>query len=393
MSMPGQRRFRNVLLTGLPGVGKSTFGKAYAQMSRTEFVELDRYVERLAGQSISEIFAQDGEAVFRELEAKCLERLLKRQRCTIALGGGTLTHPESLQLAQALGCIVLLTAPIPLIVRRLWPEISSRPLLSDCKSEAELATRLETIWCQREASYLLADLTLETAYSSVDTLKIELAWLEAKLLSGPTAKKVGVDSASSANANDGESSFVLRRPIPLADADYRSPREPRGGREMGDKMERILKAQRQKDRSEKRDKRDKKSLGQRPPENQQSQSSAVGPQPRAEGPQPRAEGPQPRAEGQQPRAEGPQPRAEGQQPRAEGPQPRAEGPQPKQAVPKTGHAHPQGRGEGQNQRRQAPRQHQKSGQPSTEGPVPRSQSNSNGSALGRPVPRARDEEG
>jgi shikimate kinase len=361
MSVPGSRRFRNILVVGLPGVGKSTFARAYAQMSRTEFVELDRYVERLAGKSIAEIFAQDGEAAFREFESQCLERLMKRQRCTIALGGGTLTHLPSLKMAQELGCLVLLTAPVEVISRRLWPQKDERPLLAGCQTPEELTETLKSLWQQREESYLKADLILDASHSSVDTLKIELDWLEQNLLAAPGAL-TSLDTSS-----------FLKRSVPLADADYRSPREQRSGREITDKMERFLKVQRQKERGEKRDKRDRKNQQprrselqnpQQPPSQQKRRAEeppltpngqrdqarpqrgnerssrenrgAPGesrPMPRVPSPSPREVGPAPREAAPSPREAGPTPREVGPTPREVGPTPREGGPTPREGGP------------------------------------------------------------
>jgi len=351
MSVPGTRRFRNVLVAGLPGVGKSTFARAYAQMSRTDLVELDRYVERLAGKSIGDIFAQDGEAAFRELEAQCLERLMKRQRCTIALGGGTLTHLPSLKMAQELGCLVLLTAPLEVVAQRVWPQKDSRPLLAACQSPEELTEKLKTLWQSREESYRKSDLTLDTTHSSVDTLKIELEWLEQNLLAAP-GTIVNLDTGS-----------FLSRKLPLADADYRSPREQRSGREVTDKMERYLKAQRQKERGDKRDKRDRKNPlarrtdAQNPqqPQNQQKRRSDesaalqagvrdTAARPQREGDRPQRDNrggardgrPVPRADRPQaPRGEGaPSPSAERTStPREAGPTPRDSRPTPREANP------------------------------------------------------------
>jgi shikimate kinase len=359
-------------------------------MSRTECVDLDRYVEKLAGKPIREIFAQQGELAFRELEAACLERLLRRQRCTIALGGGTLSHPRSLQLAQELGCIVLLTAPVEVIAQRLFAERESRPLLADCQSESELKERLSQLWKERESSYAEADLILETTHSSVDTLKIELSWLEHQLLKEQIAW----------TSEAGE--VPLHRVLPLADPDYRSPREQRSGRDISDKMERLLKAQRQKDRGEKRSKRDKKDQpagrsdhGARAvtrPQGTAADASSDGaevkgpsqktqrqgsPAPRGQAPRPgkagnRTEGPTPRTEGPTPRTEGPTPRTEGPTPRTEGPTPRTEGPTP--------------RTEGPTPRTEGPTPLTEGPTPRTEGPTPRAAS----SASTSPAPVARD---
>ncbi len=385
MSVPGSRRFRNVLVAGLPGVGKSTFARAYAQMSRTEFVELDRYVERLAGKSIPEIFAQDGEAAFRELEAQCLDRLMKRQRCTIALGGGTLTHLPSLKMAQELGCIVLLTAPVDVIARRLWPMKEARPLLASCQTIEELTNTLKDLWQQREESYLLADLSLDTSHSSVDTLKIELSWLEQNLLSAPDTLAI-MDT----------SSFV-KRDVPLADADYRSPREQRSGREITDRMERFLKAQRQKERGDKRDKRDRKNQQghrgdaqgpqqtqnqqKRRPEdaavNQAGQREAVRPPRERERPQRDSRGvtgearPTPREGGSTPRNQNATARERGSSPREGGPTPREGSPTPREGSPTPREGAPTPREGGPTPREGGPTPREGGPTPREGGPTPR----------------------
>ena len=346
-------RFRNILIAGLPGAGKSTFARAYAQLSRTEFVELDKYVERLAGKSIAEIFDKDGEAAFRELEAHCLERLLKRQRCTVALGGGTLTHPRSLQLARELGCIVLLNASPRDIAARLWEQRQSRPLLKDCESPEALEQRLEELWDGRKESYCSADLVLDTSHSSVDNLKIELAWLESQILSALVSSEL--DPAAS-----------LLRSIPLADPHYRSPREQRGGGEIVDKMERFLKSQKQKDRGDRNDRRDRK--GHRSARSDSDESvraeskprALAGSRPRADGPEPRADGPKPRADGTKPRADGPKPRADGPKPRADGHKPRADGPKPRADGPMPRVDGPMPRADGPKPRADGPEPHSKS---------------------------------
>jgi shikimate kinase len=345
-------------MTGLPGVGKSTFGKAYAQMSRTEFVELDTYVEKLAGKSVSEIFQQDGEQAFRELEAQCLERLLRRQRCTIALGGGTLTSPRSMALARELGCIVFLSAPVEIIAERLWPQKDSRPLLADCETKEQIVERLKKLFEDRHTSYEAADLILETTHSSVDTLKVELGWLERNVLN--TETKLGLE-----NENAVASVQAQSRQIPLADPNYRSPREQKPGRDSGEKIERLLKAQRHKERSEKRersDKKDRRPAGTPPPQSggdQRPRNEAQG----GGGPRPRNEvqGGEQRSRNEAQSGSGPRPRNEvqgagEQRPRNEaqgggGPRPRNEaqgggGPRPRNEAQGGGGPRPRNEAQG-----------------------------------------------
>jgi shikimate kinase len=408
MTSGGHRRFRNILMAGLPGVGKSTFGKVYAQMSRTEFVELDKYVEKLAGKSVTEIFAQDGEASFRALEAQCLERLLRRQRCTIALGGGTLSHPESLALAKELGCIVLLTAPVPVIAERLWPSKNNRPLLADCRTKEELAERLQQLLDSRQTSYSEADIVLETSFSSADTLKIELGWLESRLLS----KKA--EEPDQQNLENSLPRLQLR-PIPVADVSYRSPREQKSGKELNDRMERLLKAQRHKDRSDRRERPDKKDKlkkqqqanSPRPVSSHEndlskpaSQQGPVpldhsGPRPASQGPAPRENsGPRPASQGPAPRENsGPRPASQGPAPRENsGPRPASQGPSLREnSGPRPASQGPSLReNSGPKPASQGPVPRENSGpRPASQGPVPRENSSPKPVSSG-PVPRSAD---
>lgn len=383
MIAAGQRRFRNILVAGLPGVGKSTFAKSYAQMSRTEFVELDKYVERLAGKPIRDIFEQDGEQRFRELEAECLERLLKRQRCTIALGGGTLASQRSMALARELGCIVLLTAPLNVIVERLWPERSLRPLLADCESKEQLNERLQKLLLEREAGYSAADLVLETTYSSVDTLKIELDWLERSVLGRPQQNE----------NSEIQGLQVAIRQIPLADVNYRSPREQRSPRDMSEKMERLIKAQRHKDRLEKRDRGEKKNKqerrqGQELQKAVESRDEQRESRPRAEG-QDVAQGPRPRADGRDNNPQGPRPRSDAreQRPRSEN-RDNPQGPRPRQDNRDNNPQGPRPRQDNRDNNAQAPRPRQDNRENNSQGPRPRQDNRDNNSQ--GPRPRAGD---
>src|SRR5688500_10313314 len=107
MSRVHSRRFNNIILIGMPAVGKSTFGQTYAHFSKRTFIDFDRYLENIAGKSIPKIFAEQGEDAFRTLEERCLKKLERRQNCTIAMGGGTLCSHQNIAVAKSLGLIVM----------------------------------------------------------------------------------------------------------------------------------------------------------------------------------------------------------------------------------------------------------------------------------------------
>ena len=90
---------KKVVLIGPPGAGKSTIGKALAKEIATEFIDSDSEIERITGKKISDIFVEEGEAVFRKTEVEVVTALLVGFEGVIALGGGA---PINTQIQEAL---------------------------------------------------------------------------------------------------------------------------------------------------------------------------------------------------------------------------------------------------------------------------------------------------
>src|SRR5262245_29173715 len=102
---------RHVVLIGMMGVGKSEIGRALAAHRGTEFADTDAEVEARAGRSISAIWEQDGEALFRELETQALGAVLATERPTVvAAGGGVVLSDHNRALLLAHGPVVWLRA-------------------------------------------------------------------------------------------------------------------------------------------------------------------------------------------------------------------------------------------------------------------------------------------
>ena len=91
-------RMENITLVGMAGCGKSSIGRLLAKETGKTFVDADTEVERKAGKAIPQIFAQDGEEVFRQLETEVLAELGKRSGLVIATGGGCVTREENFPL-------------------------------------------------------------------------------------------------------------------------------------------------------------------------------------------------------------------------------------------------------------------------------------------------------
>jgi shikimate dehydrogenase len=119
----------NIYLYGAPGSGKSTYAKRLAAEKDMPLVDLDAEIERADGRRISDIFAQDGEAVFRVKERAALEEVSKTHGQIVALGGGALLDPECRRIAESTGRVVFIECPEEALMRRVAAS-NERPLLA-----------------------------------------------------------------------------------------------------------------------------------------------------------------------------------------------------------------------------------------------------------------------
>lgn len=127
MSPVPARSGPDVILIGLMGAGKTGVGRELARRLRRRFVDLDERIESEQGRSISEIFAADGEAEFRRIEADALRAALGEEGAILSLGGGAAMHPEAAGLLRDRP-VVLLEIDEEEAARRL-SRSTNRPLL------------------------------------------------------------------------------------------------------------------------------------------------------------------------------------------------------------------------------------------------------------------------
>ena len=98
-------KMQNIVLIGMPGCGKSTIASMLAEKLGRKAVDADKEIEKLVGKSIPEIFAADGERVFRDLETQVLSELGKQSQLIIATGGGCVTQERNYPLLHQNGTI------------------------------------------------------------------------------------------------------------------------------------------------------------------------------------------------------------------------------------------------------------------------------------------------
>src|SRR5438552_2779942 len=122
---PYQSKIHNIFLIGYRGTGKTTVAQCLAKQLGWRFVDSDRFLEERHGRSIRQIFAEEGEAGFRDKEGMVLEGICHERRQVVATGGGVVLRPENRTLLRAGGWTVWLTADAPTIYRRLEEDSSS----------------------------------------------------------------------------------------------------------------------------------------------------------------------------------------------------------------------------------------------------------------------------
>lgn len=110
-----RQQMENIILIGMPGCGKSTIGKALATKLGKTFADADEKIASLAGKSIPEIFAQDGETVFRDWETKAISQLGKQSGLVIATGGGCVTREENQSILRQNGTLFWLQRQLDLL--------------------------------------------------------------------------------------------------------------------------------------------------------------------------------------------------------------------------------------------------------------------------------------
>lgn len=132
---------RNIILLGFMGTGKTMTGRVLAERTGLELVDMDSLIEQRQGKTIPEIFAQNGEPAFRDLERELVQELSQRSGIIISTGGGVVLNPANIADFEKNGLVVCLTASPETVFKRVEKD-TNRPLLSGDK-KAQIATLLE----------------------------------------------------------------------------------------------------------------------------------------------------------------------------------------------------------------------------------------------------------
>ncbi|MAC45165.1 MAG: shikimate kinase [Pelagibacteraceae bacterium] len=128
---------KNLILTGMMGVGKTTIGKRLAKELSYAFIDMDKIIEKQEGESISSIFRNKGEDYFRKIEKKLTIIELKKNSSVISLGGGAFLNSTIRQYSKKKSISFWLDVPIEILIKRL-KKSKNRPVLEKEKTDASI---------------------------------------------------------------------------------------------------------------------------------------------------------------------------------------------------------------------------------------------------------------
>ena len=147
---------KNLTLTGMMGVGKSTIGKSLAKRLRYNFVDVDKLIENNEGMSINLIFKKKSESYFRKIESEITLSELKKSNSVISLGGGAFLDNSIRRKIKNLSVSFWLDVPIDLLINRL-KRTKKRPLLNN----KNISETVKKIYFERKKIYNEADFKIK----------------------------------------------------------------------------------------------------------------------------------------------------------------------------------------------------------------------------------------
>jgi shikimate kinase len=157
----------NIALIGYMGTGKTVVGQLLAEKLGMKFIELDWLIEQEAKKPIPDIFREDGEIAFRELEIEATKKIAQEKHCVVACGGGLVLNKINIDRLREGARIVYLTASPRTILKRVSGQAGQRPLL---EVENQLKTINEMLKYRKPFYERAADITINTSKLNVEAV-------------------------------------------------------------------------------------------------------------------------------------------------------------------------------------------------------------------------------
>ena len=147
--------------------GKSAVSRYLGEALNLPVIDLDQYIEHKQGMTISEIFAQQGEGFFRQLEQEALAYWLAQGDCILSTGGGVITQEHNRKLLQAHSSIIGLQASPEIILQRVKKDGQTRPLLANAQQPLET---IKEMLAARAQWYDIAHLQIDTSQKTIEEI-------------------------------------------------------------------------------------------------------------------------------------------------------------------------------------------------------------------------------
>lgn len=159
-----------IFLIGMPGAGKTFWGKEIAHIKNIPFIDLDEYIETREQKTIAQFFTDHDEKAFREIENAFLVDIIENAKgpMVVACGGGTPCYKDNMALIKQNGIVVYLKADVSFLLGRLKGYIDNRPLLS---GQDDIEEKLQELLNDRSPVYEQADHILQADYISQVTFE------------------------------------------------------------------------------------------------------------------------------------------------------------------------------------------------------------------------------
>jgi shikimate kinase len=168
---------RSICLSGMMGAGKSTVAEILGRRLGRAVVDTDREIERWTGRTVPELFAEQGELAFRDLERTVIVEIARMPDLVVALGGGTVLRDDTVADLLLSGVIVHLDVPVAELAERLAPVREDRPLLAPGPDAAPLHEVVAEILAARRARYSeVADLFVDASGAPEEVAERIIAW-------------------------------------------------------------------------------------------------------------------------------------------------------------------------------------------------------------------------
>jgi shikimate kinase len=152
------------------GAGKTTVARALGRRTGWRVEDIDERIEAREHRSVASIFAQQGEAHFRQLERLALGELLPARHIVVATGGGTFVEPDNRALMLADGAVAWLDLSLPQVIARV-PADGRRPLASD-------RAQMELLFARRQLAYAHAHVRVDAARPVEEVVGHLLEWID-----------------------------------------------------------------------------------------------------------------------------------------------------------------------------------------------------------------------